>query len=55
MRDLGRHRSDYSETLRLELGVFQPLSFFHLCAQRGRSALDRLLKVVVRTAEAVSR
>jgi hypothetical protein len=51
MRDLGCHRPDYSETLRLELGVFQPFSFFHLSPQRGRSTLNRLLKVVVRTAE----
>jgi hypothetical protein len=31
--------------------VFQSFSFFHLRLQRGRSALDRLLKMIVRTAE----
>src|SRR5438067_2755106 len=51
MRDLGCHRANHRETLRLELGVFQPFPLFHLRSQRSRSALDRLLKVVVRTAE----
>ncbi len=51
MGDLCCHRSDYSETLRLELGLFQPFSFFHLRLQRGRSALHCLLQIVVRAAK----
>ena len=51
MRNLGRHGTNHAETLRLEIGLFQPFSFFHLRPQRGGSLLDCLLQVVVRTLE----
>src|SRR4029453_6900711 len=51
MGNLGRHGTNHAEALRLELSLFQPFSFFHLRPQRGRSLLDCLLQVVVRTLE----
>src|SRR6266496_1822570 len=51
MSNLGRHRADHCETLRLELSMLQPLAFFHLRPQRGSSVLDGLLQMIVRTAK----
>ena len=51
MGNLRCHRANHSETLRLDFGMLQPLSLFDLRIQRGSSALDRLLKIVVRSAE----
>src|SRR6266571_9209849 len=51
MSNLGRHRADHCETLRLELSMLQPLAFFHLRPQRGSSVLHCLLQMIVRTAK----
>src|SRR4029077_14741245 len=47
MRDLGCHGTNHSEAFRVEVCLFQPLSFFHLSSERGSSLLDYLLEVIV--------
>src|SRR6266478_1555009 len=51
MGDLGGHRTDQSETFRLAFGMFQPFPLFDFRPQRGSSALDCLLEIIVRTAK----